>query len=1053
MIGHVVERGASRRLIFAAFLVGLLAYLFWTESRYPSLDEKAMMGGAIQLEDPLSFEALIPVTDDQGVVERIGVSTVNWIDTNKKGMTFGVLFGSAFLTLLGYMRRRSFSGPFANSLYGMFLGAPLGVCVNCAAPIAKGLYQGGSRAETTLSAMVASPTLNIVVLTMAFALLPFYIAATKLVLSLVVILIAVPVICRFIPQEKLLHTVKTPKPLPIAPLTDDPDALLPSENIVQAFGRFIGDYARNLWFIIRTTLPLMLLAGFLGALFATFLPASAIAGWEFGPLGAAFAAIVGTFFPVPIGFDVVLSGALLNGGAAHGFIMTLVFTLGSFSIYSFFVVATSVGLRAGLILGATIMTLGFGAGLGADAWHTYQTDRALRLLTQEDGLLDAATSLPVAVAAPGVQRSAGQTLPGSETQPGLTVTREGYRAPVSYGDTPFTRVEAWTMGIDHPVEFSFADMWPPFWEGRSIASGDIDGDGDIDLVYASTRNGLYIYDNDGEGGFVARQMDLGRIADLDVFNAVLVDIDGDGWRDLFLTTYLDGLFVLPNREGVFDASALQPVANRDGAILALAASFGDLDQDGDLDVALGNWAAGWYRRVPGEESRNRILFNEGGRITGQSGYDLPGIPGETLSILMSDMNNDGALDLLVGNDFEVPDYFYLGDGTGGLRPIERSAGLIPETTTTTMSLTTADLTNNGAYEIYAAQIAGRASGVSDRLHMQPIERYCDAIGRDSDRATCQINMDIKRWYRPGNSLDPSQASRCAGMDEPYRSECRGMLVKDLAIQNNNPALCDLIPVGQERSAHYCRIHFQPIRPLRRDELARSIPQVLARNVLLELQADGHYAETADVRGLEVGGWSWDVSTADFDNDGWQDLYIVNGTWVPNEVTPSNIFLHNSGGGVFEEETDAFGLTDYLITAATSVVDFDRDGDLDIFTVPVNGPATVFLNNTGTGNGLTVRLRDGRGNLDGIGARIELRHGADGGLLQVRELQMGGGFMSFDVPEAHFGLGSDRAAASLTIRWPDGTVDQIAGPLEAGAIYTISRSAPTDGRATAAEDDE
>ena len=56
---------------------------------------------------------------------------------------------------------------------------PLGVCVNCAAPIAKGLYAGGARAETTLAAMIASPTLNIVVLTMLFGLFPFYMALTK----------------------------------------------------------------------------------------------------------------------------------------------------------------------------------------------------------------------------------------------------------------------------------------------------------------------------------------------------------------------------------------------------------------------------------------------------------------------------------------------------------------------------------------------------------------------------------------------------------------------------------------------------------------------------------------------------------------------------------------------------------------------------------------------------------------------------------------------------------------------------------------------------------
>ena len=121
-----------------------------------------MMSGAIQLEDALSFEAKFPISADMGLLERIFWSTLNWINTNKKGMTFGVLFAAAFLTAAAYLKQRSFSGGFANSLLGMAIGTPLGVCVNCAAPhMPRGMYSGGMRAETVLSAMIASPTLNI----------------------------------------------------------------------------------------------------------------------------------------------------------------------------------------------------------------------------------------------------------------------------------------------------------------------------------------------------------------------------------------------------------------------------------------------------------------------------------------------------------------------------------------------------------------------------------------------------------------------------------------------------------------------------------------------------------------------------------------------------------------------------------------------------------------------------------------------------------------------------------------------------------------------------
>jgi len=199
----LIQHPYQKRFFLAALIVAVLAYLFWTGSRYPALDEKAMMSGAIQLEDSLSFEAKFPVTQDMSIAQRIFWSTFNWVNTNKKGMTFGVLFAAAFLTAAAYIRQRSFRGGFANSALGLAIGTPLGVCVNCAAPIARGMYSAGLRAETTLSAMVASPTLNIIVLTMLFSLLPMYMALMKIGLSLLVILVLVPLICRTLPIREI----------------------------------------------------------------------------------------------------------------------------------------------------------------------------------------------------------------------------------------------------------------------------------------------------------------------------------------------------------------------------------------------------------------------------------------------------------------------------------------------------------------------------------------------------------------------------------------------------------------------------------------------------------------------------------------------------------------------------------------------------------------------------------------------------------------------------------------------------------------------------------
>ena len=111
-------------------------------------------------------------------------------------------------------------------------------------------------------------------------------------------------------------------------------------------------------------------------------------------------------------------------------------------------------------------------------------------------------------------------------------------------------------------------MWPPFWEGRSVASGDIDHDGDIDVVMASTVRGLYVYLNNGSGFFTEREVStLHGFQDLPVFNAVLVDLDNDTWLDLFVTTYKEGNYWIPNVSGTFAFDRAVSVKNRSDANL------------------------------------------------------------------------------------------------------------------------------------------------------------------------------------------------------------------------------------------------------------------------------------------------------------------------------------------------------------------------------------------------------------------------------------------------------------------------------------------------------
>ena len=142
---------------------------FWLISRYPALGTKAAMSGIEAFDDPLTHQPYFSVPPKGALFLRILYTTLNWYETNWRGMFFGMALAAAFLTLLTYMPKQTSNHRFKNSFIGLFVGTPLGVCVNCVAPIAKGIYEGGSKMEIALAVMFSSPTMNIVILTMLFS--------------------------------------------------------------------------------------------------------------------------------------------------------------------------------------------------------------------------------------------------------------------------------------------------------------------------------------------------------------------------------------------------------------------------------------------------------------------------------------------------------------------------------------------------------------------------------------------------------------------------------------------------------------------------------------------------------------------------------------------------------------------------------------------------------------------------------------------------------------------------------------------------------------------
>ncbi len=368
----------NKRVLFISAVIVATAVTFWSGSRYPSLDEKAVMGGLAALEDPLAFEALIQIQPDDGSMRRIVFTTINWVETILEGMAFGLVIGACLLTLIGMIAVRGHRNGFVNAVIGVAIGSPLGVCVNCSAPVAKGMHDGGARLETTLATMFSSPTLNIIVLTMLFSIFPFYLAVIKLVQTLVFILVIVPLLSRWVFRSERVQTYDdtvcaVPAP-PVAP--SDESWFAAARQAAMLLGR-------NLGYIVIRTVPLMLLAGFLGAVVVHTIPLETLVNIEPGILSVSVVALVGIFLPVPVAFDLVLVAVLISAGAPMVYSMTLLFTLGIFSVYPFFIVWNTISRRVAVVLSAILIMIGIAGGIVAENVHQGDLREMLEFLEQE----------------------------------------------------------------------------------------------------------------------------------------------------------------------------------------------------------------------------------------------------------------------------------------------------------------------------------------------------------------------------------------------------------------------------------------------------------------------------------------------------------------------------------------------------------------------------------------------------------------------------------------------------------------------------------------------
>jgi enediyne biosynthesis protein E4 len=517
----------------------------------------------------------------------------------------------------------------------------------------------------------------------------------------------------------------------------------------------------------------------------------------------------------------------------------------------------------------------------------------------------------------------------------------------------------------------------------------------------------------------------------------IADFNGNGLPDIYFTGNM-----VPNRlylnRGDFrfdDVTEAAGVAAE--GVWSTGVSVVDINQDGLPDIYVS--VAG-----PGAEAdRANLLFVN-------QGIDENGVPrfveqaedygiadtGYSTHAVFFDYDLDGDLDLFLltnaedsqpnalrprrlDGQAESTDRLYRNNGDGTFTDVSREAGILIEGYG--LGVVVTDLDGDGWPDIYVAN------------DFQPN----DVI-----------------WI---NNRDGTFTNRAP---EYLKVQSHAAMGMDIADINNNGlpdiVVLDMLPADNLRQK---MMHLGGRETTVRRAQALGYQPQYARNTLQLNNGPGpngepSFSEIGQLAGVHATDWSWAALLADFDNDGFRDLFVSNGYGrdVTNldfiafsnryllsmpqeqrraetrqamrelaEVRIPNFLFRNNGDLTFTDQSRAWGLHHPSISHGVAYADLNNDGDLDLVVNNMNGPAFILENRSerllpGRRNFLRLELRGPHGNLGGYGAKVTIRNGE---MKQYHEHTPYRGYKSSVEQVVHFGVGSTTSVESLEIVWPDG----------------------------------
>ncbi len=531
-----------------------------------------------------------------------------------------------------------------------------------------------------------------------------------------------------------------------------------------------------------------------------------------------------------------------------------------------------------------------------------------------------------------------------------------------------------------------------------------------------------------------------------------VDYDNDGWYDLFIPDGVESKLFRNTGDGKFtDVTAKAGLSGLDGVSVGV---FADYDNDGHKDLFVSR------------TFKPNQLFRNNGNGTFTDVTQKSGIGEDCCTTVASwaDYNNDGFIDLYVGRYLDPrtaipttfyarngePNQLYRNNGNGTFTNVTKEAGV--GELGLCLGTVFGDYDDDGYVDLYVVNDFGRKT----LYHNNRNGTFTDVTVKTGTLAYgAGMNASISD-YDNDNRLDlyvthiRSEEAWYAEMPTVmrYMINCmrQGVWTTDMPLY---------FEVFKQSGFNFVEV-FQ---------------QMASGNTLLRNKGDGTFEDTTWKANANPIGWFWGAYLGDYDNDGWKDIYAVNG-WVYNDqgteieldflnnvvsrqneyktgafFNPANFgstswhgwerkrYLRNNGNGTFSEIGRPTG-TD-LITNARGVAaaDYWNRGVLDIAVSASTDKHILLKNNIGgKRNWIAFELIGSKTNRDAVGARVYIKVN---GKPQMREVFLGDGYGSQNTMQQHFGLGDATAVDEVMVKWPRSGVVQKFQNVASNRVFEIT----------------